>query len=346
MTSTDDQTIMNIASVSEAPQISVIIAAYNCAPYLATAIESALGQSGLTLEILVVDDASTDKTAEIASRYEKNGQIRLLVNEVNRGPSFSRNRAIQAARGEWVAQLDGDDWFAPERLRTLLQLAIDNQADIVADDLLMVEDHTLQPMSTCFIDNGVPWHTAKSITSVDLIKYDLGPIKPLIRRAFLVEHALSYQEEVVFGEDFLLLLKAMLLGAQVTILPSPMYHLRRGNTGSLTTQRNRLFQQIENTTIELLANPEISYYPLIVKALTNRLKKVRKLAMLEHVVQLTKQRHFSEALSKVFTNPKLIIVVLHRTLEIISTRMRRYFHRRILKRAYSPPMSSIPNITS
>jgi uncharacterized coiled-coil protein SlyX len=210
----------------------------------------------------------------------------------------------------------------------------------------MVEDRTLQAMSTRFLDNGVPWHTAQSISSVDLIRYDLGSIKPLIRRAFLVEHALSYQEEVSFGEDFLLLLKAMLMHAHVTILPVPMYHLRRGNTGSLTTQRSRLFQQIENTTIGLLANPEISCYPSIVTALTSRLKKVRRLAMLENVVRLTKQRHFGEALSKVLANPKLIIVVLHRTLEIIFTRMRRSFHRKTLKQAYSPPKASMPNTTS
>jgi len=261
---------MSTVTMEKVPQLSVIIAAYNCAPYLAGAIESALGQGGLDLEVLVVDDASTDGTAEVARRYEKTGRVKLLVNEVNRGPSFSRNRAILAARGEWVAQLDGDDWFAPGRLVTLLQQATVSHADFIADDLFMVEDSTLQAVSTRFIDNGVPWQAVHCIGPLDLIRYDLGSIKPLIRRAFLVENSLVYEVGVNYGEDFLFLLKALLLGAKIMILPVPMYHLRRGNTGSLTTQRKHLFYQIENATKQLIVDADVSQHADVVAALRRR----------------------------------------------------------------------------
>ena len=199
------------------PKVSVIIAAYNCAPYLASAIDSALGQEGIDVEVVIVDDASDDHTVEIARSYERTGRVRVLTSEVNRGPSASRNRAIKAARGEWVAQLDGDDWFAPGRLAALLQLAVKHAADFVADDLFMVENRTLRPVSTRFLDNGVPWRKPRSIGPSDLIRYDLGSIKPLLRRDFLVAHSLAYDENVKFGEDFLFLLKAMLAGSLLTV---------------------------------------------------------------------------------------------------------------------------------
>lgn len=305
------------------PQVSVIIAAYNCAPYLATAIESALGQDGVSVEVVVVDDASTDGTAEAARHFEETGRVRVLVNEVNRGPSFSRNRAIEAARGEWVAQLDGDDWFALGRLASLLQLAIAQQADFVADDLFIVENRTLRAVSTRFLDNGVPWRAPQPIQPSDLVRYDLGSIKPLVRREFLVKHAVRYDESLKYGEDFLLLLKAMLAGARVTILPKPMYHLRRGNTGSLTKQRSHLFLQIENTTKQLLADAEVSRHPEVIAALKRRLSRVKRLAMLEEVARLAKQGHLGCVVRKLLADPKLISALLLRAPVAFAMRMRR-----------------------
>lgn len=329
-------------TVSAVPQVSVIIATYNCAPYLAAAIESALGQESVNVEVVVVDDASTDGTSQVARRYEKTGRVRLLVNEVNRGPSFSRNRAIQAARGEWLAQLDGDDWFAPGRLATLLQLAVVRQADLVADDLFMVEDSTLQAVSTPFLNNGVPWRTAQSITPLDVIRYDLGSLKPLMRRAFLTEHSLAYEEGLNYGEDFLLLLKVMLAGARVTILPEPMYHLRRGNTGSLTTQRSRLLHQIAGTTKRLMDDPDIRHHPKVVTALGARLSHVKRLAMLGEVVRLAKQGHFASVVGKLLVDPKLIRALLRRAPEMVAIRVRRRLYREVLNRAHRPPGAGTP----
>lgn len=328
---------MTIARTLATPKVSVIIAAYNCAPYLELAIDSALAQEGVEVEVVIVDDASGDGTAEVVLRYERTGRVRLLANEVNRGPSFSRNRAIQAARGEWVAQLDGDDWFARGRLATLLRLAVEHKADLIADDLYMVEDRTLRAVSTRFLDNGVPWRLPRLIGPSDLIRYDLGSMKPLVRRDFLVEHSLAYDEAVKFGEDFLLLLKAMLAGARVAILPTPMYHLRRGNTGSLTTQRSQLFLQVEHTTRQLLADSEVGRHPEVVAALRGRLGRVRRLAVLEEVVRLAKEGHFASVAGKLLADPNLLRALLHRAPAMIAMRMRRRLYRKLLNDAHCAP---------
>ena len=99
------------------PTVSVVVAAYQAAPYLAQCLDSLLHQTYPPLEILVVDDGSTDETARIAQRFP---QVRLLRHPKNRGLAAARNTGIEAAQGEWIAFLDADSWAAPEWLERLL----------------------------------------------------------------------------------------------------------------------------------------------------------------------------------------------------------------------------------
>ncbi len=97
-----------------APRFSVVIPAYNAAATLARAIESVRSQSWPAHEILVVDDGSRDATAEIARGF---GAPVRLIQQTNRGVSVARNAGAAAATGDWLAFLDADDWYAPDRLR-------------------------------------------------------------------------------------------------------------------------------------------------------------------------------------------------------------------------------------
>lgn len=96
------------------PKVSVIIPAYNCAAYLAQAIESVLTQSLSDYEIIVIDDASPDDTAEVAVSFAN--KILYLCNDFNRGVSFSRNRGIAASTGEHLVFLDADDVLLRDKL--------------------------------------------------------------------------------------------------------------------------------------------------------------------------------------------------------------------------------------
>jgi len=105
--------------VNEGPSISAIIPAYNAEPFLARAIESVLGQTCPPMELIVVDDGSTDGTGDVARRF--GDRVRFFHQE-NAGVSAARNLGIEKARGEWIAFLDADDWWEPHRLES--QVAI------------------------------------------------------------------------------------------------------------------------------------------------------------------------------------------------------------------------------
>ncbi|MCH2270574.1 MAG: glycosyltransferase [SAR324 cluster bacterium] len=97
------------------PQITAILPTWNRAEWLEKSIQSVLDQTFGDFELVVVDDASTDSTAEIIERYS--GKIRTIVFSENRGVSAARNAAISTSDSEWIAFLDSDDFWHPDKLQ-------------------------------------------------------------------------------------------------------------------------------------------------------------------------------------------------------------------------------------
>ena len=100
----------------EKPLVSIIMPAYNSENYMESSINSVIKQTYENWELLIIDDASSDSTREIAHKYADGEKIRLIVNDKNVGVSQSRNRGIHEAKGHWVAFLDSDDLWEPEKL--------------------------------------------------------------------------------------------------------------------------------------------------------------------------------------------------------------------------------------
>lgn len=113
------------------PRFSVVIPAFNAAATLARAIESVRAQSWSAHEIIVVDDGSTDATAEIAAGFDG---VRL-IRQKNSGVSVARNAGAAAASGDWLAFLDADDWYAPDRIKLHAEwIAEDTTLDFLTGD--------------------------------------------------------------------------------------------------------------------------------------------------------------------------------------------------------------------
>lgn len=96
--------------------VSIIMPSYNTAKFISETIESVLAQTYSNWELIIVDDCSTDNTDEVVKSFLSDDRIKYIKNEKNSGAAVSRNRALREAKGKWVAFLDSDDLWFPEKL--------------------------------------------------------------------------------------------------------------------------------------------------------------------------------------------------------------------------------------
>ena len=109
--------------------VSIVMPSWNTAPYIADAINSVLSQTYQNWELIIVDDSSTDNTDDIVKPFLLDRRIRYIKNERNKGAALTRNRALREAQGAWIAFLDSDDLWMPEKLEK--QITFMNQGGSV-----------------------------------------------------------------------------------------------------------------------------------------------------------------------------------------------------------------------
>lgn len=207
------------------PQVSVIIPTYNCARYLPETIDSVLAQTYQDFEIIVVDDGSTDSTADILQSY---GDRVRAVHQPNQGVALARNHGIRLAHGEWIAFLDADDVLLPHKLAAQLELAaahpelgmihsgwqrVDSQGNL----LMVVE----------------PWHQVPELTLESWLRWK--PVLPsamLFRRHWLHE-AGGFDPRFPPAEDTELVLRLALLGCQSKWLPQVTVNYRQHESSAM-----------------------------------------------------------------------------------------------------------------
>lgn len=107
--------------------VSIIMPSYNTAKFIQETIESVLAQTYVNWELIIVDDCSTDNTGEIVAPYLSDLRVRYIQNEKNSGAAVSRNRALQEAKGKWIAFLDSDDLWHPQKLKKQIAFMEKNQ---------------------------------------------------------------------------------------------------------------------------------------------------------------------------------------------------------------------------
>lgn len=215
------------------PTVSVVMAAFNVEKYLSRALKSVQQQSLQSLEIIVVDDGSTDQTrAILADHAVQDPRIRVLSAR-GAGPASARNLAIAKARGRWIAIVDADDLIDPDRLERLVSIAETRGVDAVADNLVAfyeapgTKDHV-------WIDPSV-WPSERRLTFADLMmgglksatQPEIGYLKPVIRRSRLAALSIPYRDELVIGEDLDLMARWTAAGFSYLYLPQPGYRYRR-----------------------------------------------------------------------------------------------------------------------
>lgn len=238
MTDTGNSVGQISGETSDRPTVSVVIAAYNASAWLEHSVESALSQQGVEVDVLIADDLSTDDTFDVANRLaERDPRVTAIRCVQNGGPGAARNAALDMAKGQWVAVLDSDDRYAPDRLAMLCEEAEKQAVDIILDDFIAQDENGVALDERSLSDS----RGAGELTVADWIglnrvshgEVSFGYAKPVMRRSFIEAHSLRYDESLRNGEDFHLVLAAMISGAKVWFSATPGYFYTR-RTGSVS----------------------------------------------------------------------------------------------------------------
>ncbi|QRM57343.1 glycosyltransferase family 2 protein [Sinorhizobium sp. BG8] len=216
------------------PDVTFVVAAYNSADTIVPAIESALAQRGVTVEVLVVDDCSSDDTRSVVSAID-DPRVRLIALQQNRGPGGARNAGLQQASGRWIATLDSDDTIHPDRLRRMLDRAERMDAEVAVDNIEVVsgDGRRQQMFERAELQRHPTISLAEFIESNVLFEaeHNFGYLKPVFERAFIEIHGLRFDETLRIGEDYIFLASALAKGARCAVEPEPgyVYHIREGS---------------------------------------------------------------------------------------------------------------------
>jgi O-antigen/teichoic acid export membrane protein/GT2 family glycosyltransferase len=266
------------------PRASILIPVYNAEGTILRALDSAQTQTVKDIEIIVIDDASTDSTAElIYKRALSDARIQIHRLERNSGPAAARNVGISSARGEWLALLDADDTMSSDRLERLLD-ACTTQDVLVADNLQLCDRHagtSTLGINPALLGSGlrldVERFAARCKTNQpDAV--DFGLLKPLIRAVHIRTHGITYDEHMRYGEDFQFYLDVLLAGGTLLVV-SQAYYQYTERVGSISKVQSGLsktivtLDQLELLTRDLARQPR---YAPVAGHLMQRADAIRK----------------------------------------------------------------------
>lgn len=216
-------------TTSAEPLVSFVILSYNYEDHIRQTLRSVLEQTFTDFEVVVVDDASRDKSLESIRSFD-DPRIRLIVNAQNIGGSASFNRGVEAARGEWIVNLDADDWIAPDRVAAQLEVAERDPAVSIIGTWVDVVDESGQP------------HPQKDeVESIVNRRHLLNSVRtwighnPLCRSSTMVRRSLYHQiggsdPAMVRAPDYELWTRALSRGGRFHLIPRQLtfYRLHAG----------------------------------------------------------------------------------------------------------------------
>ena len=221
-----------------APLISVVIPVFDVEDYLPACLDSVLAQSHTDLEVVVVDDGSTDRSGAIADSYAARDPRVRVVHTANHGLGAARNEGLRHVTGDLLAFADSDDVVPPEAYATLLRQQQRAGCDVVTGSIVWWYD---EPGGARLVEP--PWmrrlHATRRVGIVDQVPEVLGDVfawNKLYRRDFWEDNDLSWPEGTRY-EDQPTLTHAFLQARRIGVVPDVVYHWRIRSDGSSITQQ-------------------------------------------------------------------------------------------------------------
>jgi succinoglycan biosynthesis protein ExoO len=300
-------------------KVSVIMPAYNAEAYVQGAIDSVIAQTYQNIELIVIDDGSTDSTFSIVDSYSDD-RIKCIRNLTNRGAGAARDYAISMSEGAWIAIIDADDLWARDRVEKLMSLlATSDIPCMLIDNIFM-----------CYEQHGnlVPWKLSwkKSDTLLqagagalaDYLRKPHHLIKPIFPR-WVVQKFRVRHTNTVYAEDAEFFIRLMKLGGlSIRAYPEALYYYRlTPGTMSSSSQRHLLKQQM----FERLRN-ELNFTNEEKAAIDSQIRHLSREIRYASFLYAIKVGDYYDLLKMLLKNPWFLLKFLKRAPETVIFRTR------------------------
>ncbi|MFZ4863875.1 glycosyltransferase family 2 protein [Sphingobacterium sp. Mn56C] len=234
---------MNGIATATQPLLSIIVPVYNVEGSLENCVLSILKQEFIDFELLLINDGSTDNSAQVCDKLAlQDGRIKVFHKQ-NAGVSQTRNYGLDRAKGTYIGWVDGDDWIEPDMFALLMETAVKEHADLV--------------WCSYFIDYG----DGQKIDRQNIEANSLHFIKALIglevegmlwnkviRRDIFENYSIRFIDKMNMAEDKNVLIKVLYFAKQISFVDKPLYHYLQTNPISYTRDTNskRIYEEIAN----------------------------------------------------------------------------------------------------
>lgn len=207
-------------------KVSVIVPVYNVAPYLHKCLDSIINQTLQDIEIICVNDCSTDNSLEILKEYsEKDSRIKLIDFKENKGVSAARNAGIKNAQGEYIGFVDSDDWIDLDFYEKLYTKAIKTGCDIVKAEMKIIDEVSKNNLNMPTFRN--------NMINQNILNFNCEFYTAIYKKVFLFKHNILFPEDVLTFEDPVFSINVILSNPTLSLI-SDYYYYRFRRKGSKT----------------------------------------------------------------------------------------------------------------
>ena len=287
-------------------KISVIVAVYNTEKYLDRCIESLLNQTYKNIELVIVEDCSTDSSRKLLKKYKGNKNIKVFYNRENRGLSYSRNYGLKKSTGDFIGYIDSDDYVEPDYYEKLMSSIKDNKSDIAICDIKLVDEQTNKiQRCKCYANDF-------DVYSVVNNGFAASACNKLFKRKNIEKYPFA---EGKVNEDIAVVIPTVIQAKKISYADTCYFYVQRGGSiqnSKFSDKRFDIFDGVK-TTLERIKNEQdyefyknaIIYNQLILllmfaipkeKNFIKRYKFLKKFNELSKDYKITKNTNYLEYL--------------------------------------------------
>lgn len=225
------------------PDVSVILPIYNVEKFLRQCLDSVVSQTLKNIEIICVDDGSTDNSLNILKEYMEKDKRIIILQQENKGAGVARNAGLAIARGKYLSFLDSDDFFELDMLQTLYENAENNNADIIVHDVYLYDNETKETSLPTWIFKQEQLPQKVVFNYIDIPNYifsfsHTAAWNKLFKHSFISHESIKFQP-LSNSNDFYFVCLALVLAKRISIVNKRLLYYRTNNKQSLSNKKER-----------------------------------------------------------------------------------------------------------